>query len=125
MDLVAYVILALLALAIAGLMTARSAVGRPLVYAGSLILCAAMLVAGLSALASPVQRLTLPLGLPSIGTHLRLDALSGFFLILVGLGGGGASLFALGYSRHEANPGRVLPFYPAFLAEPVAGGRRR
>ncbi len=58
----------------------------------------------------------LPLGLPWIGTHLRLDALSGFFLILIGLGGAGASLFALGYGRHEAHPERVLPFYPAFLA---------
>ena len=27
-----------------------------------------------------------------------------------------ASLFALGYGRHEAAPERVLPFYPAFLA---------
>jgi len=115
-DLVAYVILALLALAITGLMTSRSTVGRPLVYGGSLILCAALLATGLSALTSPVQRLSLPLGLPWIGTHLRLDVLSGFFLIVVGLGGGGASLFALGYSRHETHPGRVLPFYPAFLA---------
>ena len=71
---------------------------------------------GLTALAGPVQRLMLPLGLPWIGTNLRLDALSGFFLVLVGIGGGGASLFALGYGRHEAHPERVLPFYPAFLA---------
>ena len=28
----------------------------------------------------------------------------------------GASLFALGYGRHEHAPQRVLPFYPAFLA---------
>ena len=27
-----------------------------------------------------------------------------------------ASLFALGYGRHEEAPQRVLPFYPAFLA---------
>ena len=25
-------------------------------------------------------------------------------------------LFALGYGQHETAPGRVLPFYPAFLA---------
>ncbi|MBR7552182.1 hypothetical protein KC220_26930, partial [Mycobacterium tuberculosis] len=24
--------------------------------------------------------------------------------------------YALGYGRHEESPGRVLPFYPAFLA---------
>src|SRR6185312_5523903 len=28
----------------------------------------------------------------------------------------GASLFALGYGRHEDQPQRVLPFYPAVLA---------
>jgi transcriptional regulator with XRE-family HTH domain len=27
-----------------------------------------------------------------------------------------ASLYALGYGRHETAPQRVLPFYPAFLA---------
>ncbi len=42
--------------------------------------------------------------------------LSGFFLILIGIGGAGASLFAIGYGRHEAHPERILPFYPAFLA---------
>ena len=38
------------------------------------------------------------------------------FLVIVNLGGAGASLFALGYGQHETSPGRVLPFYPAFLA---------
>src|SRR5581483_2802433 len=27
-----------------------------------------------------------------------------------------ASLFALGYGKHEEVPGRVLPFYPVYLA---------
>ena len=35
---------------------------------------------------------------------------------MVNLGGAAASLFALGYGRHEHAPRRVLPFYPAFLA---------
>ena len=35
---------------------------------------------------------------------------------MVNLGGAAASLFALGYGRHERSPGRVLPFYPAYLA---------
>jgi formate hydrogenlyase subunit 3/multisubunit Na+/H+ antiporter MnhD subunit len=59
---------------------------------------------------------TLPLGLPWLGAHFRVDALSSFFLIVVNLGGAAASLFALGYGRHERSPGRVLPFYPAYLA---------
>jgi formate hydrogenlyase subunit 3/multisubunit Na+/H+ antiporter MnhD subunit len=32
------------------------------------------------------------------------------------LGSAGASLYALGYGRHEPEPQRVLPFYPLFLA---------
>jgi formate hydrogenlyase subunit 3/multisubunit Na+/H+ antiporter MnhD subunit len=58
----------------------------------------------------------LPLGLPWIGAHFRLDALSAFFLAVVNLGSAAASLFAIGYGRHEEAPERVLPFYPAFLA---------
>jgi hydrogenase-4 component B len=111
----ALVILGLLGLGLVGIFAARLAVGRVLVYGGSLLLCVWFVGAGLMALTAPVQHLTLPLGLPWIGTHLRLDALSGFFLGLVGLGGAGASLFALGYTRHEQHPARVLPFYPVFL----------
>ncbi len=58
----------------------------------------------------------LPVGLPWIGANFRVDALAALFLILANLGGAAASLFALGYGRHETAPGRVLPFYPAFLA---------
>jgi hydrogenase-4 component B len=60
--------------------------------------------------------LTLPLGVPWLGAHFRLDALSAYFLAVVGLGSFAASLFALGYGRHEEAPERMLPFYPAFLA---------
>jgi hydrogenase-4 component B len=66
--------------------------------------------------AAPVSSLTLPLGLPWIGARFRLDALSAVFLIVIGLGAAGASVYAIGYGRHEAKPGRVLPFYAAFLA---------
>jgi formate hydrogenlyase subunit 3/multisubunit Na+/H+ antiporter MnhD subunit len=62
------------------------------------------------------QALSLPIGLPWSGAHFRLDALAAFFLVVVNLGGAGASLFAIGYGEHEHAPGRVLPFYPAFLA---------
>ena len=61
-----------------------------------------------------VQRL--PLGLPWLGAHFRVDTLSAFFLVVVNLGGGAASVYALGYGRHEQAPHRVLPFYPTFLA---------
>jgi formate hydrogenlyase subunit 3/multisubunit Na+/H+ antiporter MnhD subunit len=60
--------------------------------------------------------LTLPLGLPWLGAHFRLDALAALFLAVVNLGAAGASLYAIGYGAHEPAPGRVLPFFPAFLA---------
>jgi len=73
-------------------------------------------LAGLLAGATPAPVITLPLGLPWIGAHFRLDTLSAFFLAVVNFGAAGASLFALGYGRHEEQPERVLPFYAAFLA---------
>src|ERR1700733_1461115 len=116
MTTIELIIAALLGLALLGIVTAGTKAGRVLTYGGSLLLTAALIPQGFQALTAPIQHDILPLGLPWIGTHLRLDALSGFFLILIGLGGAGASLFALGYGRHEPHPGRILPFYPAFLA---------
>ena len=99
--------------------TARSRIGVPLVYGLSFAICAVGLVAALARLlGDPTTATTvvLPLGLPWLGAHFRVDALSAFFLIVVDLGGAMASLYGLGYGRHEAEPQRVLPFYPAFLA---------
>jgi hydrogenase-4 component B len=64
----------------------------------------------------PNDAVVLPLGLPWIGAHFRIDALSAAFLIIVNLGAASASLYGLGYGQHETAPARVLPFFPAFLA---------
>jgi hydrogenase-4 component B len=90
-----------------------------LVYLLCLFACLAILgiaCTELPAGTSPAPALRLPIGLPWIGARFRMDALSAFFLVVVNLGGAGASLFAVGYGEHEKAPGRVLPFYPAFLA---------
>jgi formate hydrogenlyase subunit 3/multisubunit Na+/H+ antiporter MnhD subunit len=58
----------------------------------------------------------LPLGLPWVGARFRLDPLAAAFLTVVDFGAAAASLYAIGYGRHEAEPQRVLPFYPLFLA---------
>ncbi|MCC7348163.1 MAG: hydrogenase 4 subunit B, partial [Variibacter sp.] len=88
-----------------------------LTYGTSLIIAALLTAIGLVSLIDDVpSAVKLPLGLPWIGVHCRLDALSSFFLVVVNLGGAGASLYALGYGRHEETPHRVLPFYPAYLA---------
>jgi formate hydrogenlyase subunit 3/multisubunit Na+/H+ antiporter MnhD subunit len=109
----------LLATAILGIALGRRAVGRRLVYGIALIVCAAMAAIALLQLLDPAatpSEAWLPLGLPWQGSHFRLDALSAFFTFVTGLGGAVASLFALGYGRHEQSPQRVLPFYPLFLA---------
>lgn len=53
----------------------------------------------LAAIASAPQRLILPLGLPDLPFHLRLDALSAFFLLLLGAAAAGISVYAAGYFR--------------------------
>jgi hydrogenase-4 component B len=110
------VLLALAPVAVALSLNAR---GSVIVYGASLVvttlLCAIALVHLLDP-ANPVTAMVLPVGLPWLGAHFRIDALSAFFLIVVNFGGAAASLYALGYGRHEQSPGRVLPFYPAYLA---------
>jgi formate hydrogenlyase subunit 3/multisubunit Na+/H+ antiporter MnhD subunit len=87
------------------------------VYGLSLVITTLALSIGLaSLLGQGSATLTLPLGLPWLGAHFRLDALGAFFLVVVNLGAATASLFGLGYGRHEEAPGRVLPFFPVFLA---------
>lgn len=115
-DLVLFGILGLLMLAPAGALLARAPAGSAVVYGGSLLCSALILCVGVAAIPAGVQHVVLPIGLPWTGAHVRLDALSGFFLAVVGLGSASASLFALGYGRHEEAPQRVLPFYPLFLA---------
>jgi hydrogenase-4 component B len=113
-------IAALLGAAMAALaMARRPHAATTLVYGISLgVTLVALGIAGASLLApaSFSGKASLPVGLPWLGAHFELDALSAFFLVVINLGGAGASLFGLGYGRHEESPGRVLPFFPAFLA---------
>jgi hydrogenase-4 component B len=109
----------LLGTACLGVAIRRMPAARPIVYGVSLLASLTALVVALVHLIEgaglpPIVRL--PLGVPWVGAHFRLDALAAFFLVVVNLGAATASLFAIGYGRHEDAPERVLPFYPAFLA---------
>ncbi|GIK95947.1 MAG: hydrogenase 4 subunit B [Alphaproteobacteria bacterium] len=109
----------LLAVSVWAVAAGRRRGAGPSVYGATLVLTTIALVAAMSHLiAAPAERpdVVLPLGLPWLGAHFRVDALAAFFLAVVNLGSGAASLYAIGYGRHEAEPVRVLPFYPAFLA---------
>ena len=107
-----------LAVAAIAVVIRRAAFANALVYGLCTAAALISLVAALKHLlgGAPPETIALPLGIPWLGAHFRIDALSAFFLAVVDLGAVTASLFALGYGRHEEAPQRVLPFYPAFLA---------
>ena len=60
----------------------------------------------------------LPLGLPMLPFHLRLDSLSAFFLMVIGAASAGVSAFAAGYFRKGEGtpPGLLCLEYHVFLA---------
>ena len=64
------------------------------------------------------QIAVLPLGLPDLPFHIRLDVLSAFFLLLLGVAGAGISTFAAGYFRSGEGtaPALLGLHYHLFLA---------
>ena len=108
-------LLALLGISALGLIL-RGPRATTLVYASCATVSFLLLALSLPAILAPDSLIALPMGIPWIGAHFRLDPLAAAFLTLVNLGNVGASLYGIGYGRHEAEPRRVLPFYPVFLA---------
>ncbi|HVO03283.1 MAG TPA: hydrogenase 4 subunit B [Candidatus Cybelea sp.] len=105
----------LLVAAVVGVATAS----RVAVYGLCALLCAAIGILAASALTGllPINDTAiLPMGLPWLGAHFRLDALSAGFEAVIGLTAVAASVYGIGYGRHEQEPHRILPFYPVFLA---------
>ena len=92
-------------------------VSRVLFPLGAAVGIAIAVFAG-SALALPAQTATLPIGLPDMPMHLRLDALSAFFLVLIGMTAAGVSIYSAGYFRagEGAAPGLMCLQYHVFLA---------
>ncbi|WOJ90652.1 hydrogenase 4 subunit B [Methylocapsa polymorpha] len=109
---------AFLGVALLAVLIGRSRDVTVAVYSACLLISLVGLVAALVHLlgGAPASDVTLPLGLPWVGAHFRVDALAAFFLAVVNLGAAAASVYAIGYGRHEPEPQRVLPFIPAFLA---------
>ena len=92
-------------------------VGRTLFPLGALCGVALAVVALLS-LGAPTERAVLIVGLPDLPMHLRRDALSSFFLFLLGAASAGISVFAAGYFRkgHGTSAGLLCLQYHLFLA---------
>jgi len=73
---------------------------------------------GVAGLLLPASAIVLPIGLPDLPFHLRLDTLSAFFMVLLGGAGFGVTVYASGYFKSmEAGPLALLAlWYHLFLA---------
>src|SRR5271169_330707 len=104
---------------LAGLLRPMSVgfVGRTLFPLGALCGAALAVVAGVS-LAAPPEQLTLIVGLPDLPMHVRRDALTSLFLLLLGAASAGISIFAAGYFRRGegTSAGLMCLQYHLFLA---------
>jgi len=78
----------------------------------------ALAATGLWAIGAPPSAVILPAGLPDLPFHVRIDALSGFFLLLLGGVSFGISLFSSGYFRGNGGQavGLLCLQYHVFLA---------
>jgi formate hydrogenlyase subunit 3/multisubunit Na+/H+ antiporter MnhD subunit len=114
------VIVAWLVIGVVGIAAPRHLrlIARVLFPLSALVSVALAIVGGL-ALPQAAQSAVLPLGLPDLPFHVRLDALSAFFLVVLGAGSAGVSLFSAGYfraSERGTSPGLVCLQYHVFLA---------
>ena len=95
-------------------------VARVLFPAGGAV---ALALAGISlaGLPAPAESIVLPIGLPGLPFHFRLDSLSAFFIVAVAGSAAGVSAFAAGYFRKGEGtaPGLLCLQYHVFLASMV------
>jgi hydrogenase-4 component B len=123
LDLAMAAVAAWIAIGTLGLIRPRRLwfVSRVLLPAGAVVALALAAIA-YSALSTPPQTAVLPLGLPDLPFHMRLDGLSAFFLLLLGATAFAVSLFSAGYFRSSEGtpPGLICCQYHVFLAAMAA-----
>ncbi len=109
-----------LAIGLAGLARPRSVryAGRVLFLLGALVGLTLAATAAASLVSGATEQLVLPVGLPDLPFHVRLDPLSSVFLALLGATAAGVSLFSAGYFREGEGmaPGLLCLQYHLFLA---------
>ncbi|HET6264481.1 MAG TPA: hydrogenase 4 subunit B [Usitatibacter sp.] len=118
-DGVLIVVAAWLALGVAGVFALRSLrFVAWVLFPASALLSIVLAALGFVALPSTPEVAILAIGLPDLPFHLRLDALSAFFLVLLGLASAGVTAFAGGYFRagEGTPPGLICLQYHVFLA---------
>ena len=115
----------LLLTAVLAIALSRAGSATAIIYSATLAICVAALFGSMRALlgdAANASGLTLPVGLPWLGAHFRLDALASFFLVVVNLGGAAASLYGLGYGHHETTPHARSAVLPGLSGRHESGG---
>jgi len=119
LELIIAAIVAWLAIGALGLVQPRNLrfISRALFPAGAAVALALAVVAAFAIGVVP-QSTVLPLGLPDLPFHLRVDSLSAFFLFLLGATAAAISVFSAGYFRSSDGtaPGLVCFEYHVFLA---------
>ena len=113
------IVLIWLVIGLAGLVAPRALgwVARTLFPLGAVAGLGLAVVAVIALLGMPETRI-LPLGLPDLPMHVRLDPLAAVFLALIGLTTSGVSLYAAGYFRpgEGTAPGLQCLQYHVFLS---------
>nr|WP_268766533.1 hydrogenase 4 subunit B [Mariprofundus ferrooxydans] len=86
------------------------------------ILCLLLAISGLSAMIGGIQgllteptSLILPLGLPWLPMHFRVDGLSAFFLLVIGTLLLPVAIYSQGYLKGEKRLGALAVFLPLFV----------
>ena len=100
-DVALGVVTAWLVLGIAGLLLQNTRIITQYIFPAGALGSLLLALAGLGGLGE-ASVAVLPLGLPDLPFHLRMDALSSFFLLLLGGASLGMSLFSAGYFRNMA-----------------------
>lgn len=65
-----------------------------------------------------IESITIPIGLPDLPFHLRLDPLAGFFITVIGLLGFFVSIYSIGYVKGFLGKRSIIPlvvFYSLFM----------
>ena len=104
---------------LAGIAAMRSLrVVAHLLFPLSALVSIALAAVALAAIPGTPEIAVLSIGLPELPFHLRLDALSAFFLLILGLASAGISIFAGGYFREGEGtaPGILCLHYHVFVA---------
>ncbi|MGJ7537536.1 MULTISPECIES: hydrogenase 4 subunit B [unclassified Variovorax] len=122
LDWILVVALAWLLLGIAGVFALhRLGLVSRWLFPVSALLGLALFSLALGALLDSPEVAVLPIGLPTLPFHLRLDSLSAYFLMVVGGASAGISAFAAGYFRKGEGtpPGLLCLEYHVFLVSMV------